>query len=1127
MRARAVSLGLVFLMLLLPLTPAVSATEGRTIGTTFLWGEHAGGSSNDFPQGVDSDAAGNVYVCGYFYGTANFGNHVLTSTNNGMDVFVAKLTPTGTWEWAFSAGSTNSDQCHDIQVDAGGNATITGWFYSTINFGGHQLSSSGSYDAFVVRLDSSGGVKWATKAGGSSNDYGRGVAIDDAGNAYVAGDYTGSTIYFGSTQSFSCSSCYSEAFVAKLDTNGNWVWAKRMYGSYYEYAYDIDVTPDGSSVVAVGHYSYEIYIGGTRHTNYYSYDYHGWTASFDGANGNRQWSNSFGYSSYETYPRAVVVDSGGNATLCGQFYYRTTMAGQTKSAYSGSNWDVFVGRFTNTGGWSWASTGGSTSTEECWGVDLDEASGESVVSIRFYNTAYFGSQSISSVGNYDAGLVRLDANGGFTWAEGFGSTSSDNGKGVTLVADNPVTVFSYNGQVNEQGTTLSHSGSNDIGVLAFGVDTDGDGIGDSLDAFPWDDTQWADTDGDGFGDELDGFEGDDCPTVHGNSTVDLFGCPDTDGDGWSDINDLLPLDPSQWEDEDGDGFGENPLGTDPDECPFEWGTSWRDRYGCRDLDGDGTSDLGDDFFNNPTQWRDSDSDGKGDNWAEPALNDTRPAHWPGQWVENATLPDPSPLDHDDDGFEDPNAPNSTTPHDDCIYLPGNSYRDAVGCPDADGDGWSDEFDQLDDDPTQHVDEDGDGFGDDPEGNTPDGCTDRPGDSFRDMYGCPDNDHDGLSNDADDCPQTYGTQPNGCPDTDGDGFVDAGESGEIDDCPAQFGDSTLDRKGCPDADGDGWSDENDPFPLDPTQWLDEDEDGWGDNPEGVRSDDCLNWAGTSSEGGLQGCPDADGDGWADSLDPWNANAALWSDSDGDGWADQQGEDESDHCPLVFGQSTLGFNGCPDADGDGWPDTFDLDIDGDGYTNEAELTADPPSDPFDADSRPSDADGDYIADHEEVIEKSSVDDPVMQGVLASVSVLILFAAFLLYAQLTGRRGQARSFDEVRGMIDEAEGFDGLAEVEKELDTLLQSNRLGAGQGMLLKDRLEARRFRLEDDLSGSQMSAWFSEQTSAGAEVGVQGETKGADAANADWTAEQQAEWEAQAKQWGGYYDHAGNWVTYNG
>jgi len=104
-----------------------------------------------------------------------------------------------------------------------------------------------------------------------------------------------------------------------------------------------------------------------------------------------------------------------------------------------------------------------------------------------------------------------------------------------------------------------------------------------------------DADGDGVIDSAD-----DCSSVAGSSTQDRDGCPDTDGDGYSNpdsswtVNngaDAFPSDSTQWADTDFDGYGDNSVGTNPDGCVTTAGNSTADRFGCTDTDGDGYSDA--------------------------------------------------------------------------------------------------------------------------------------------------------------------------------------------------------------------------------------------------------------------------------------------------------------------------------------------------------------------------------------------------------------------------------------------------------------------------------------------------------------------------------------------------------
>lgn len=171
---------------------------------------------------------------------------------------------------------------------------------------------------------------------------------------------------------------------------------------------------------------------------------------------------------------------------------------------------------------------------------------------------------------------------------------------------------------------------------------------------------------------------DDCPDEFGNSSkgtdeLRLFGCIDSDGDGWADILDAFANNILEWIDSDDDGVGDN-----SDAFPFD-GTETHDD----DLDGVGNNS--DAFPFDGTETHDDDLDGVGDN------SDAFPKD------QNESL------DTDGDGYGN-NA-------DDCILIAGNSSLDTVGCLDKDGDGWSDYNDAFVNDSAEWNDADGDGVGD--------------------------------------------------------------------------------------------------------------------------------------------------------------------------------------------------------------------------------------------------------------------------------------------------------------------------------------------------------------------------------------------------------------------------------
>jgi hypothetical protein len=172
----------------------------------------------------------------------------------------------------------------------------------------------------------------------------------------------------------------------------------------------------------------------------------------------------------------------------------------------------------------------------------------------------------------------------------------------------------------------------------------------------------------------------------------MVGCPDADGDGWYDVMDAFPQEPTQHADADGDGFGDNQSGVEPDACPDQVGTSTFDRYGCIDSDGDLRSDPdinwmpaqgGDAFPDEPTQWSDEDLDGYGDNPAGVTPDDCPSVR------DSSSIDRLGCADTDGDGYSDPDATWTVADGADaCINGRGNSTQDRIGCYDEDGDGYS-------------------------------------------------------------------------------------------------------------------------------------------------------------------------------------------------------------------------------------------------------------------------------------------------------------------------------------------------------------------------------------------------------------------------------------------------------
>jgi len=214
-------------------------------GTGWLWavqgGQTDGGSGGSEARALTLDAAGNVYIAGNFRSaTTRFGTAALVNASQPniegsypSDVFVAKLSKTGSWLWAQQGGGAVNESVAAVTVDAAGRVAVTGSFsgfippvagapnsgyYSpTATFGATILTSAGGSDAFVAQLDAAGNYQWVTQAGGNEGESGRGLALNAAGMLYCTGDFSASPATFGSWRV--AGSGGSTGFLARLATS--------------------------------------------------------------------------------------------------------------------------------------------------------------------------------------------------------------------------------------------------------------------------------------------------------------------------------------------------------------------------------------------------------------------------------------------------------------------------------------------------------------------------------------------------------------------------------------------------------------------------------------------------------------------------------------------------------------------------------------------------------------------------------------------------------------------------------------------------------------------------------------------------------------------------------------------
>lgn len=318
-------------------------------------------------------------------------------------VFLALLLcyelPSNAQYWIQKGGSATVDESADIAIDNNGNSYTIGYYTGTATFGSTTITSSGSTDIFLVKTNDQGVVQWAVSAGGSGSDKGLSVAVDNSGNPYITGFYNG-------TASFSTTSLTSaglqDVFIAKYTTAGALSWA---------------ISAGGSNA--------------------------------DIGNG-------------------IAVDGSGNAAIAGEFQGTSTFGSSSLSSQSGST-DVFIMHVSSTGTVNWVQQGSGANTDRGIDVAFDN-SGNVYAAGAFSQNITFDVLHSNTMFNVIF-LIKLNSSGVEQWFKVMGggtsnivnALTSDSSGNIYATGDFSGTMTFY----NSPNTTLSATNTNRVFAVKY------------------------------------------------------------------------------------------------------------------------------------------------------------------------------------------------------------------------------------------------------------------------------------------------------------------------------------------------------------------------------------------------------------------------------------------------------------------------------------------------------------------------------------------------------------------------------------------------------------------------------------------------------------------------------------
>jgi len=391
-----------------------------TLATTILhaqdvylkWAKQIGGSgSYSVGNSIAVDASGNVFTTGSFTGTVDFDpgpeTYILNYTGAewaNSDIFISRLDSSGNFKWAKRMGGTGDAYGRSVSIDPSGKGAvyILGTFTGTIDFNPGEdsflLTSNGLHDFFISKLDLLGNFYWAKSFGGIKDDFGFAMEVDTKnGDVYVTGDFSG-RVNFNSDDSLHIltSGPHFDIFILKLDSEGNFVWVKPMFGtgnSKGGAGYALALDPNGSGdIYTTGYFEGTVDFDPNEKGFFYlesSGKNDVFISKLDNS-GNFKWAKRMG-GVYEDKGNAIAFDPlyEGGVYIMGNFSQTADFdPGQdTFHLTSVHSSDLFVSKLTSTGDFEWAKS-----------VIAKNANQNSTLALngRFlYTTGYFINPTIS------------------------------------------------------------------------------------------------------------------------------------------------------------------------------------------------------------------------------------------------------------------------------------------------------------------------------------------------------------------------------------------------------------------------------------------------------------------------------------------------------------------------------------------------------------------------------------------------------------------------------------------------------------------------------------------------------------------------------------------------------------
>lgn len=390
-----------------------------------------GSNRDDIPMSMDIDTYGNIFQVGVFMDTVDFdpGPSVNSLISYGRtDIYIKKLDSNCNYLWAKRIGKGNQDEARDIAVTSKGSVHITGLFEGRIDFDPSQntynLRSSSTFnDQFILKLNNNGDFEWAKSIGSKWTDLGGPLMVDDQGNVFYifhlvdtidadVGPGVFNVIPSGTT----------DFCVSKLDSNGNFIWAKQFGGNSTTIATEIQFDKTGNILVS-GYYSGTVDFNPGIAVN--SISSNGLTDGFLlklNQNGDLIWVTSIGSADSEIASTFAVDDT--NNILIAGFFDGSISFNSKDTLHSYGLRDIYLAKLNANGAKRWIKHSVKSNNSKTISSMIIDKSDQIFITGTYRGDAIFkpllNTDTLISLGSEDIFLQKIGSNSLIEWTESIG-----------------------------------------------------------------------------------------------------------------------------------------------------------------------------------------------------------------------------------------------------------------------------------------------------------------------------------------------------------------------------------------------------------------------------------------------------------------------------------------------------------------------------------------------------------------------------------------------------------------------------------------------------------------------------------------------------------------------------------